>query len=274
MGKIRTRVIGDEEVEDKQKKIQKEKSERKKMEKKSDKGKVNTEDKKKMPELETTESEKDTETKVENKDKKSKKVKVARIRGSKYRKSLAKVDKKKAYKLEDAVELLKKISFTKFDSSFEIHLNLSSVGVKGEVSLPHSTGKTVRVAVVSDELLEKIADGVIEFDILVSHPSFMGKIAKHARILGPKGLMPNPKAGTVSTEPEKVAKKFESGSIRFKSEPKAPLLHQMIAKSSLDSQKVVENINSFIGAVGTKNIKTAFIKTTMSPALMIEIARE
>lgn len=115
--------------------------------------------------------------------------------------------------------------------------------------------------------------GIIDFDILITHPSFMPKLAKYAKVLGPKGLMPNPKAGTVSTAPEEVAKKFQTGVMRWKSEAKFPLLHQMIAKISLENDKIEENAVVFIQSVGKAHIKEVFIKTTMSPSMKIDIEK-
>jgi len=115
--------------------------------------------------------------------------------------------------------------------------------------------------------------GKIEFDVLVTHPSFMPKLAKFAKVLGPKGLMPNPKAGTVSTKPEEVVKKFEKGMLRWKTEAKFPLIHQMIGKISFEEKKLIANAEKFIEAVGKTHIKNAFIKTTMSPSIKLEMLK-
>lgn len=109
----------------------------------------------------------------------------------------------------------------------------------------------------------------MDFDILITHPSFMPKLAKFARVLGPKGLMPNPKAGTISTNPQEVAKKYSGGLLKWKSEAKFPLVHQMIGKVSQDEAQIVENAVSFVDAVGRPNIQKVVIKTTMSPGLAI-----
>jgi len=153
-------------------------------------------------------------------------------------------------------------------------MNVEKTGLRGEVELPHSTGKTVRVAIVNDTVLEQLANGKIEFDVLITHPSFMSKLARFAKVLGPKGLMPNPKAGTVSTTPEEVAKKFMKGTLRWKTEPKFPLIHQMIGKLSYDSKNLSENAQSFINAVGKAHIKRMFIASSMGPSLEIEIEKE
>ncbi len=99
----------------------------------------------------------------------------------------------------------------------------------------------------------------------------MPKLAKHAKVLGPKGLMPNPKAGTISTEPEKAAENFRKGTLHWKSESKFPLIHQTVAKFSLDSKAIAENVEAFVESVGKKNIKDLFISGSMTPSVKIEI---
>ncbi len=245
MGKIRTRVLGLENID---KKPEAEVKEEVKTEKPVDlqgKGKKETKDTK-------------TSTKVS-------------VKGKKHQAAEKKLEKGKKMKLAEAVELLKKISYASFDESVDVHMNVDKTGIRGEVELPFTTGKTVRVAVVNDKVLEDLAQGKIEFDILVTHPSFMPKLARFAKVLGPKGLMPNPKAGTISTNPDEVVKKFEKGTLRFKTEPKFPILHQMIGKKSHESAHLVANADALIKAVGKMHIKNVFLATTMSPSIEIEI---
>jgi large subunit ribosomal protein L1 len=254
MGKIRTRTLGLEDLEEAQKETQKKKAQEKKMVKKDD-------------EKEVVESE--PAEKAPKKEKAEVKTASKRVIGKKHQKALKSAEKGKAYTFAEAIAILKKIKYTKFDESVELHMNLTKEGLRGEIELPHSTGKTVRVAIVDDKLIDNLSDGKIEFDILISHPSFMPKLAKYARVLGPKGLMPNPKTGTISMNPEEVAKKFQKGLLKWKSEPKFPLLHQMIAKISQDDKEIQANAEAFIEAVGRSNIKAVFIKTTMSPGFQI-----
>ncbi|OGK14117.1 hypothetical protein A3A93_00115 [Candidatus Roizmanbacteria bacterium RIFCSPLOWO2_01_FULL_38_12] len=268
MGKIRTRFIGIEEVEEKQKKKQKARAQEKKIEKKKSSVVIPAKAGIQENELASAKS-----TAVKEKVKKTKKATVAkqRARGKKYQNASKNIDRTKQYEIKEAVDLLKKISFANFDESIELHLNVFEGNLKGEVNLPYSTGKILRIAIVDDKLLEKIEKGILEFDILLAHPSFMPKIARYARILGPRGLMPNPKNGTLTAKPEETAKKFQSGSLRWKTETKAPLVHQMIGKKSHDTKNLSENAAAFIKSVGVKNIKSAFIKTTMSPAIRLKI---
>ncbi|MEN9328215.1 MAG: hypothetical protein RI947_1023 [Candidatus Parcubacteria bacterium] len=262
MGKVRTRILGLEDLETQQKEEQKKKSQEKKMEKSKD------------ADVEAVSSEEvPAEKKPKSKKKEEKSAPTKHSRGKKHVKALKQVDAAKNYTLKEAIAQLKNIKYAAFDESVELHMNIDKEGLKGEVSLPHSTGKTIRVKIVDDKMLEALEKGIIDFDILITHPSFMPKLAKYAKVLGPKGLMPNPKAGTVSTAPEEVAKKFQTGVMRWKSEAKFPLLHQMIAKISLENDKIEENAVVFIQSVGKAHIKEVFIKTTMSPSMKIDIEK-
>ena len=266
MGKVKTRVIGDTSVEDEQKKEQKVKAAEKKAQKKEKNPQAGEEAVKVSAEETKTEEPKAAKKEAAKKDatpaKKTKKV------GKKHTAAVKKTEEKE-YDIASAVSLLKKIKYAKFDETVELHINVKETGLRGEISLPHTTGRKVRVTIVDDKLIDKLENGVIDFDILITHPSFMPKLAKFARTLGPKGLMPNPKAGTISTNPEEVAKKYSGGMLKWKSEPKFPLIHQMIAKISQDDAEIIANAKTFVAAVGKQNIDQVVIKTTMSPGLAI-----
>jgi len=261
MGKIKARLIGDPEVEKKQKEEQKQKA----MEKKQAKKKLEVE----KEESSKTVKEKKPAKKAVEETKKS--PTNTKKRGKKYQSAKNNVDKHKHYSLAEAVVLLKKNKYSKFNESIELHFNVDEVGRKGEVSLPYATGKSVKVVILNDAVLAEIEKGMLNFDILVTHPSFMPKLAKYARVLGPKGLMPNPKAGTISTSPEKVAEKFSKGVLRWKTEAKFPLVHQIIAKISSPDAEIVANALEFIKSVGKIHISKAFVKSTMSPSLKIDL---
>lgn len=266
MGKIRTRILGLADIEKQQKVDQKERSEEKKA---VDEVKATNE----------TTSAEASAVKVKKapkaEEKKEAKANVSKkVRGKKYKAAVKKLGDTKKMKLAEAVELLKKAKYVSFDESVDLHMNVEKTGLRGEVALPHSTGKTVRVAIVSDIVLEQLANGKIEFDVLITHPSFMSKLARFAKILGPKGMMPNPKAGTVSTTPEEVAKKFMKGTLRWKTEPKFPIIHQLIGKLSYESKILTENAQAFINAVGKSQIKSMFIASSMGPSIEIEVEKE
>jgi len=263
MGKIRTRFIGIKEVEEKEKKAQKEKSQEKKQSKEKIKIKVpeQKEDGKKL-----------IEKKEKEESKKSVKAVKARTRGKKY--LLAKNQiKQTPLSLKDAIELLKKIKYVKFDESVELHIRTSDSSIKGEVQMPYSIGKEVRVQIVDDELLDQIENGKTDFDILISHPSYMPKLVKFAKILGPRGLMPNPKAGTVSEKPEEVAKKFKKGVLKWKSEIKQPLIHQQISKLSSQTKEIEENAMALINSIGKSKIIGIYLTSSMSPSIKIDVSK-
>ncbi len=287
MGKIRTRIIGLEDVEKKQKEDQKRRAEEKKHAKHKIRAQglkggermgqveVGEESIKKMEKakkiLESPASV-PTQSGLRRGKEKAKKIKV-HARGKKYQEAKKLVDAKKTYTLDQALKLLKKMKLSKFDESVELHLNVDQTGLKGEVDLPNSTGKTLRVKIVDDKVLADIEKGKLEFDLLVTNPSYMPKLAKFAKILGPKGLMPNPKAGTISPKPEEVAKKYEKGALRWKTEAKFPLIHQMIGKVSFEDKKLLENAEAFFKSVGKAHIFSAYIKSTMSPSVKIDLEK-
>jgi large subunit ribosomal protein L1 len=219
------------------------------------------------------------EVKVEAKKKVVKQVKKAKHSPS-YTKVASLVDKNKKYKLAEALELLEKLKRVKFDETVELHVNTHEKGVSGSFTLPHGTGKQTRVLIANqtedpqgvEDLIKKIEAGQIEFDVLIATPDAMPKLAKVARVLGPRGLMPNPKNGTVTPKPLEAAKVFEGGQMNFKTESKFPLLHLTVGKASFGDKKLTENIKVVIAAVKTKNIKALTLKSTMSPGLKIDTA--
>ncbi len=202
-----------------------------------------------------------------------KKEEVKQKHSKKYLAMAKILDKTKFYSVTEAIGLLKKLPQTNFDTSVELHLNTTEKGIKQNVALPFGTGKQIRVAVVNDEVLAKIEKGVIDFDVLLTEPAFMPRLAKHAKILGPKGLMPNPKNGTITTDIEKAKAAFSKGQIQVKTEANFPLIHQLVGKISIKPEELAENINAVINAVKKNKILSAYVKTTMSPSLKLDLAK-
>lgn len=190
--------------------------------------------------------------------------------GKKYRAAAEKIEKDKIYSLEEAVKFIKENKIAKFDESVEVHVKTNVDPKKGDqqvrstVALPHGTGKTKRVAVITstsvdeakaagadivggEELIEKFAKK-IDFDVLVATPEMMPKLAKVAKILGPKGLMPNPKTETVTTKIKEAVEALKKGRAAFKNDDSANV-HQAVGKLSFEDAKLIENIKAFIGAV-------------------------
>ena len=213
----------------------------------------------------------------------------------------AKVEPHKAYKLSEAASLLKEITFTKFDASVDIDVRLgvdprkANQMVRGVVTLPHGTGKTVRVLVLCtpekeaeaqaagadyvglDEYVEKIKSGWTDVDVIICTPNVMGKVGALGRILGPRGLMPNPKTGTVTMDIAKAVAEVKAGKIDFKVD-KYGIIHTAVGKVSFTPEQIVENakevINTIIklkpsAAKGTY-VLSIYLSTTMSPGVQVD----
>lgn len=192
--------------------------------------------------------------------------------GKKIRTMAAKVDRAKLYPVQEAVKLLKATNITSFDATVTLHLNLvTEAPTRVELTFPHLAGRAKRVAIVSDALLKDIEKGKLDFDILLTTPAFMPKLAKFAPVLGPKGLMPSPKSGTITPDPESRAKEFAGGKTVVKAEPKFPLMHITVGKISQKGEELVANIAAVFEAVKPKNIAKATLASTMSPGIKLQL---
>ena len=212
-----------------------------------------------------------------------------------------KIEAGKAYSLKEASQLVKDITYTKFDSSLDIDVRLgvdprkANQMVRGVVSLPHGTGKQVRVLVLCtpdaeadakaagadyvglDEYIDKIKSGWTDIDVIITMPAIMGKIGALGRVLGPRGLMPNPKSGTVTTDVAKAVKEVKQGKIDFKVD-KNGIVHASIGKVSFTADRIRDNAREFIStliklkptAAKGAYIKSIFLSSTMSPGIKIE----
>lgn len=278
MGKIRAVTLGDEAAENEAKR-KAEARRQTKASKKAAKGEaVAMEGTELKPEYQKLVDQVESgETVGESKKKAEKKKKAKlKVRSKKYQEVMGMVDKTKLYPLADAISLVKKTSITKFDGTIELHINLNplTLGEKKDyrtsVSLPHGTGKEVRVAIADDKILAEIEAGKINFDVLVAHPQMMAKLAKVARVLGPRGLMPNPKTGTVSPDPEKRAKELSSGQVNIKTEPGNPIIHMGIAKVSFPDKEIAENVRAVLDAIGSKVGKVS-LSSTMGPGVKVQL---
>lgn len=193
-------------------------------------------------------------------------------RSHKYIAVRAHVDKTKLYDAFAAIELVKKLSYSKFTGTITADVLVREIGTAVNLTFPHATGKTLRVAIVDDELLEKVQSAAsIEFDVLLADPRFMPKLAKLAKVLGPRGLMPNPKNGTLTTNPEAKKKELEGGKITIKTEKKQPVLHVVIGKTDMETKALVENLQALMTALTMKLIRLA-VSSTMSPSVKVKIA--
>lgn len=226
---------------------------------------------------------------------------MARI-SKKRKKALEQIQKGKFYSLPEAAELLKKISYARFDESVDLSVRLgvdprkSDQMVRGSVKLPHGVGKSVRVLVLCspdkeeeakkagadyvglDEYIEKIKQGWTDVDVIICTPNVMGKVGALGRILGPRGLMPNPKTGTVTLEVGKAVEETKAGKIDFKVD-KAGIVHSSIGRISFDKEKIVDNAREFLSTIirlkpssakGTY-LKSVTLSSTMSPGIPLDV---
>jgi len=192
--------------------------------------------------------------------------------GKRYLAAKKQVDPKKLYSLDEALKLLAEVSISHFNGSVEMHLVVSETGLHGEVEFPHATGKILKIAIADEDTLKKIENNKIDFNVLLATPAQMPKLVKFARILGPKGLMPNPKSGTVTADPEKTIKSM-SGKTKFKTETKAPLIHIVIGKTKDESKAIKENFLALIAAVEAKNILKISLTPTMGPSIKLDLSQ-
>ena len=216
--------------------------------------------------------------------------------------ALEKIEDGRAYTIEEAAQLVKEITFTKFDASVDIDVRLgvdprkANQMVRGVVTMPHGTGKDIRVLVLCtpdkveeakaagadyvglDEYIEKLKSGWTDIDIIITMPAIMGKIGALGRILGPRGLMPNPKSGTVTMEIGKAVKEVKQGKIDFKVD-KFGIVHTSIGKVNFEAEKIMDNAREFMATIqklkpssakGTY-VKSVFLSSTMSPGIKLDL---
>jgi large subunit ribosomal protein L1 len=215
--------------------------------------------------------------------------------------ALEKIEPEKQYKLSEAAHLLKEVTKTKFDASIDIDVRLgidpkkANQMVRGVVTLPHGTGKQIRVLVLCtpdkeeeakaagaeyvglDDYVEKIQNGWTDVDVIISMPSVMGKIGKLGKVLGPRGLMPNPKSGTVTMEIGKAVKEVKQGKIDFKVD-KSGIVHTSIGKASFTAEKIADNAREFLhmlmklkpASAKGSYMRSIFLSSTMSPSIKVD----
>jgi len=222
-------------------------------------------------------------------------------RGKNFRKSAALVEKDKAYTLEEAIALAKQTSHVKFDASVELHVNLNvdprhaDQNIRDNLVLPNGTGKTVRIVVLTDdaatalkagadlagheEVLAELDKGNLNFDILIAIPSLMPKLGKYARTLGPRGLMPNPKSGSVTTDVDKAVAEAKAGRIEYRVD-NTGIVHLMVGKVSFEATPLLNNVQAVIASIKSNkpaSVKSNYFKavhltTSMGPSIKVDLA--
>ncbi|PJB83372.1 MAG: 50S ribosomal protein L1 [Acidobacteria bacterium CG_4_9_14_3_um_filter_49_7] len=222
-------------------------------------------------------------------------------RSKKYRAALEKVVANKEYPLGEAIKLAKEVSYAGFDETFEIAMRLgvnpkyADQMIRGTLVLPHGTGKSVKVAVIAsgekqkeaetagadavggEEMIEKIQGGWLDFDALISTPDMMRHVGKLGRVLGPRGLMPNPKTGTVTFDVENAVKEVKAGRIEYKVD-KTGIVHNAVGRKSFDESQLMANATAYIQTIikakpstaKGRYIKSVYISTTMGPGIKVD----
>jgi large subunit ribosomal protein L1 len=196
---------------------------------------------------------------------------MPKVRSKKYKDARKKIDKSKTYSLTDAIKLVKDTSFSKFDGTVEIHINVKTKGLTANVKLPHSAGKKKKVEVANTDTLKKLKAGKIDFDVLLATADMMPKLVPFAKILGPKGLMPNPKTGTLIKNKSEASAIKSAKSMVLKTEKKAPVIHTIVGKVSQKDKELEENIQAIVDAITKRQITKAVICSTMSPSVKLTL---
>lgn len=249
-----------------------------------------------------TESQKESTSEGETSSKKSKKAKNKKVRGAGYKEAKKNIDKNKDYSLDEALKLLREFSYTNFNESVETHINLGTDvqntdhRIRFTTTLPHGIGKEIKILVISDDNSgikkniiyrdSSVADDIFkgklspdkDFNVVISHPKFMKDIAKVAKILGPKGMMPSPKNETVTENIDKALENLSKGQIEIKSQPGHAVIHQLVGNLSFTDTQLKENIEYLIKELNKNTppkmkkrlVQKVFITTTMSPSIRIK----
>jgi large subunit ribosomal protein L1 len=222
--------------------------------------------------------------------------------GKKFRDALVKVDRARHYSIGEAVGLVKQAAFAKFDETVDVAVNLgvdprhADQVVRGTVVLPHGTGKSVRVLVIAQgdkakdaeaagadfvgvEYIQKIKDGWLDTDVIVATPDVMGQLGQLGRVLGPRGLMPNPKAGTVTLDVTKAVREIKAGKIEFRVD-KTGNVHAPVGKVSFKAEQLADNVRAFMDTIARAKpaaakgvyIKSATVSSTMGPGVKLDTA--
>lgn len=214
--------------------------------------------------------------------------KRTKVRSKKYLELTKDLDKSKSYPLTEAIDLVKKLNYAKFNATLEAHINTLALGLRGLVSLPYASGKKLRILAFgegaeesgadifgTEREIEEINKGKVNFDLVVTTPIWMPKLAKVARILGPRGLMPNPKNGTITSPSadglKKAVEGFQSGKTEYKTEAKAAVIHLGLGKLDQPTEELSANVKILLQTVGKTRIKKVSLSPTMGPSVKVDL---
>lgn len=234
-----------------------------------------------------------SEKKKTKKSKASVKKGKAKYRSVKYKEAAQKAEKSKQYPITEAIDLAKQTSYTKFDGSLELHLSTNAKNIRGLVSLPFASGKKLKVLafgppslkasegqvplgedveIGDDAKLNEIIRGITNFDVIVTTAEWMPKLARAAKVLGPRGLMPSPKNGTITEDLKKAVTEIQSGKVEYKTEKGGQVIHLSVGKVSQASDEIAQNTKILFNAIGKTKIKKAVISPSMGLGVKVDLA--
>lgn len=205
-------------------------------------------------------------------------------RSKKYLEVSKDLDKTKSYPLPQALDMVKKMSYSKFDGTLEAHIQTGQTGLRGFLQLPYVSGKKLRILCFgpsqpqlegvifgTDSTIDEIAEGKVDFDLIITTPDWMPKLAKVAKILAPRSLMPNPKNGTISDDLPKTVASFQAGKTEYKTEPKTPIIHLALGKLSQPKEQLEANVKTFVSVIGKSRIKKVVLSPTMGSSVKLDL---
>ncbi|MBI2593881.1 50S ribosomal protein L1 [Candidatus Daviesbacteria bacterium] len=236
---------------------------------------------------------KSSEKKKAKSSKASQKKGNVKYRSLKYKQAAEKIEKGKRYPVTEAIDLAKQSSYSKFDGSLEIHLGTNAKNIRGLVSLPFASGKKLKILafgppslkvsegqapfgedieIGNDDKLNEIIRGITNFDVIVTTPEWMPKLARAAKVLGPRGLMPSPKNGTITNDLKKAVTEIQSGKVEYKTEKNGQAIHLTLGKVSQKTDEVIANIKILFNAIGKTRIRKAVVAPSMGIGVKIDLA--
>lgn len=208
--------------------------------------------------------------------------KTKKVRSKKYQEKIETLDKSQSYPVNAAIDLVKQTSYSKFDGTLEAHINTTQTGIRGLISLPFASGKKIRVLafgkdaaesgadiIGTDEVIDQISKGNINFDVLVTTPEWMPKLARVAKNLGPRSLMPNPKSGTITDDLKKAVAGFQAGKTEYRTEAKAQVMHIALGKLSQPTEELSANVKALLQILGKSRVKKVTLTPTMGPSVKV-----
>jgi large subunit ribosomal protein L1 len=238
----------------------------------------------KTTETEVSEEAAPKEDKEEKKSAKPAKIGKAKPRSKKYQEVAKDLDRDQSYAIAEAIDLVKTLSYSKFEGTLEAHINTSQTGIRGLATLPFVSGKKLKIIAfglktpledveIGDETtLETMEKGKVNADIILTTPEWMPKLAKLAKTLGPKGLMPNPKNGTITNDLKKAAESFQGGQTEYRTESKAAVIHLALGKLNQPTEELAANVKSLLTTLGKSRVKKVTLAPTLGPGVKVNLA--